>query len=297
MTPDEARAAQAPTRTPSRDTKRERQRADLSTVRPKKVSAYLVPVGRKLSPAAPEAELLARAVTAAEMASMRGKGVSVSSLRDEDPGLPLRALTRLMGTPAFLSRLRVLGIAAEEVDHLSDRQVALLALFRDTSLPVSERQKCKMLAIPYTEYLAWLDEPLFRSRYREVYSNALVRATEQADIKLAEMIEAGNLKAIEYANAMTGKYRPGGEAQQTVAMMLAMIQSVVQRHVRDEATLMVLSHEFERLARGEQVTAINAHAGDGEDILDVEPEPDEEPLPDGDDTYPEPQPDRGRSGL
>lgn len=253
------------------------------------------------------------ALAAAELAFRAGKGVSVPAMQSEDDRLPTKQTKDLVETPRFREALKARGIPLPDQTHLEPKQVALLAILADQSIIMSEREKCMLLHIPYEHFLAWLEWPPFRAKYTTSYEKTLRRATEQGDAQLAALINQGNLNAIKYANEMTGKYRPQDAQAMSVVSVMAMVLSILQKHVTDEVTLTVVSGELMKLATGNglpapmvlespaPVPAAHEDIQDAEVVEESTPEVDPDDLPSilrgpsGNTDHSVPAPDRGDS--
>jgi len=196
----------------------------------------------------PHGELFKRAISAAWLAHHNGEPVTPDTMHVYDAGLNPADLAELLETELFRQALEDRGIPDSGASYLTGEQMAALFVLSDHSIRRPERAKLKMAGVSWTKFQGWLDQPLFRREYREIQRKTLELATERGDTVLAQLIDDGNMRAIEYANAMTGRYDPASrEAQQTMSI-LGMVMSVVQKHVTDEVTLLRLSEAFEQLA-------------------------------------------------
>lgn len=196
----------------------------------------------------PQGELFKRAVNAAWLAHTRGEPVTADTILIYDAALPKQQLLELLETPLFRQALGDRGIPTTDDHFLTEAQVTALAIIADHSIRKPERQKLRMAGINWNEFQGWLSNPSFRRQYRAIHERALVLATERGDTVLAQLIDDGNMRAIEYANAMTGKYDPASREALQVMSILRMVMSVVQKHVTDEVTLLALSEDFEKVA-------------------------------------------------
>lgn len=233
-------------------------------ISPKKVAAYDM-VEERFHKARPAEQLFfERAVNAAWLAHQRGKGLSAPAIQSEDPVLPLKQLRELLDTRRFKDAMERRGIPGGELEHLTTEMIAALTVLRDSSLMLPERVKLHKVGVSWEKFQGWLLYPPFRQRYREGYEQALTVATELSDIKLAELIGQGNMKAIEYSNAMTGKYDPAQREAVNVASILSMVMSTVMKHVTDEVALQALAGEFRQLAAGNGLPDIVGQVVDAE---------------------------------
>lgn len=233
-------------------------------ISPKKVAAYDT-VAASFSKTRPNEQVFfERAVNAAWLAHQRGKGLSAPAIQSEDPQLPLAPLRELLETRRFKDAMERRGIPGAELEHLSTEMIAALTVLRDSSLMLPERVKLHKVGVSWEKFQGWLLYPPFRQRYREGYEAALNVATELSDLKLAELIGQGNMKAIEYSNAMTGKYDPAQREAVNTAALMSMVMSTVMKHVTDEVALRELSGAFRQLAAGNGLPDIVGQVVDAE---------------------------------
>jgi len=222
-----------------------RDRNDFARIDPMSVAAYDDAPASFASPGA-EQELFERALAAAHLASVRGMSVSPETVASMDRGLPLAQVRSLWRMRRFEQALHERGILAD--DTLSGEQVAALVSFADTSQMLTERQKLRLLGISYTQFKGWLSNPEFARAYADVNSHSLHEAAVRGDTKLAEMVEAGNLKAIQYVNELTGKYRPNTLDGLDSTQLLASLITILTKRVKDTELLTTLSKDLEALA-------------------------------------------------
>lgn len=189
-----------------------------------------------------------RAINAAYLAHFRGERVSYEAITAIDGGLADPTLYELMESPLFRQACESRGIPHENTDFLNEEQVAALAILADHSVRRPERAKLKAAGVSWEKFQGWLHNPIFRREYRAMQNRVLELATERGDTVLAQLIDDGNMRAIEYANAMTGRYDPASREAVNTMSILQMVMSLVQKHVTDEVTLLKLSQDMERLA-------------------------------------------------
>lgn len=196
----------------------------------------------------PNGDLFKRAVNAAWLAHTKGEPVTSDTILIYDAALPRQQLLELMESPLFRQALESRGIPSEDNRFLTEPQIAALAAIADHTVRKPERQKLRMVGVNWNEFQGWLSNPIFRRQYRAIQERTLTLATERGDTVLAQLIDDGNMRAIEYANAMTGRYDPASREALQVESILRMVMSVVQKHVTDEVTLLALSDSFEQVA-------------------------------------------------
>lgn len=212
----------------------------------------LHPAYRATKPApatkSPHGELFKRAISAAWLTHHQGDPITPENLNMRDAGLAPGDMAELLETELFRQALEDRGIPDSGASYLTGEQMAALIVLQDHSIRHPERKRLQMAGISWAKFQGWLQQPLFRREYRELQRRILEVATERSDAVLAQLIDDGNIRAIEYANAMTGKYDPATREAQNTVSILSMVMSVMQKHVTDEVTLLALSEEFEKLA-------------------------------------------------
>lgn len=207
------------------------------------------------TPRSMEQEFFERTVNAAWLAHLDGKGTSAPAIVATDPELPLEKVRELIVLPRFLQAAEDRGIPAADLNHLSTEMIAALRIIADPSLSLNTRQRIKKLGIDWNVYQGWLDYPPFRRRHRELMRRSLDVAVEVGDRVLAERIEAGDLKAIEYANEMTGKFVKNSQQQVSFVGVLSMVLSVLQRRITDPRILGDITDDLNRLMSGVGIDA------------------------------------------
>lgn len=222
------------------------------------------PVSKTISP---HGDLFKRAVNAAWLAHMRGEAITHDTILIYDSALPSPQLHELMESPLFRQALTDRGIPAGDETFLTEAQVTALAVIADHTIRKPERAKLRMVGVNWNEFQGWLSNPIFRRQYRAIQERTLNLATERGDTVLAQLIDDGNIRAIEYANAMTGRYDPQSREAVNTLRILSMVMSVVQRHVTDEVTLLALSEDFEKVAAEGGLAQLELETIDAEVVL------------------------------
>ena len=244
-----------------------------AAVKPKKVAAYYDVNGGSMT--VPEQELFTRVVNAAWLAHISGKGVSVSSIISEDRALPPQKVRELVVTPRFKQAAKERGVPVARMDGLSPEMVAALRTVADPTLTqMDERKRVEALGISWQEYQGWMDYPPFREKYRTLMAKVLDVAVDKADMKLAELIESGNLKAIEYANEKTGRFVKGAQQQQDFNQLVLMVLSVLTKHITNPHELEAVSNDLGAMMVAgvgtpppPSITRLEPHGNDHDSLL------------------------------
>ena len=207
------------------------------------------------SPRSMEQEFFERVVNAAWLCHLEGKGTSAPAIVETDPDLPLERVRELIALPRFVQAAADRGIPPADMNYLSTEMIAALRIIADPTLSLNTRQRIKKLGIDWNVYQGWLDYPPFRRRHRELMRRSLDVAVETGDRVLAERIESGDLKAIEYANEMTGKFVKGSQQQVSFLGVISMVLSVLKRRITDPQVLGGIVQDLDKLMSGVGIDA------------------------------------------
>lgn len=184
--------------------------------------------------------------------------LSTGNLPDADELVNNLGLSRveaegLISHPHTLKRLDALGVPDPNRNKtLTEKQLLAATVILD---PLDKRSKLKKLTelgISTKEYNSWLNDPLFRKVCLNIAENQLYAAQPTAHMALVERVNQGDLGAIKYFNAMTGRYREQrGNAAVEVNVqnnygndMLIKIVEIIQRHVKDPITLSAIGDDI-----------------------------------------------------
>lgn len=108
--------------------------------------------------------------------------------------------------------------------------------------------------ITQKEYNTWMKNPLFAGAVKTYTEDILKNSQHLAHEALLKGLEKGDMKAVEYYNAMTGRYNPAKESQVDVAVVLSQVVEIIQRNVRDPAVLNNIAAEMQLLAAGQKLS-------------------------------------------
>lgn len=142
------------------------------------------------------------------------------------PRPSITAIKQFKSTEEYRNLMLEVGIEVTDVTQMNERQLMALNVVADTADRRSKTAKLKALGVSSVEWRGWMRQKEFNDAFSAMVSTAVKDAIPMAEIKLAELAEAGDLNTIKFLFEYTGKYNPA--AQQAVdaqALMNVMIDS------------------------------------------------------------------------
>lgn len=136
---------------------------------------------------------------------------------------------------------------------LTPLQFLLVNTLLDTNDKRAERVVLKDLGIKSSLYEAWKRDPAFSSYFRQRTEVMLGDGIGEANRALIENVRSGDLGAIKYIHALTGRFNEKSNDAINVESVMIRILEIIQRHVTDKSTLLAISRDFAALAPGSPV--------------------------------------------
>lgn len=166
--------------------------------------------------------------------------------------------------PRFLSGLRGRGVPEHLINELkndgrktlesitlTEKQMLVANVLLDTYDKRSRLKKLTELGVSTAEYNLWIKNPVYREYCLSRAEALLEEAQPQAHMSLIERVAQGDLGAIKYFNAITGRYRERVSAGVEVNVtnvtgsdMLIRVVEVIQRHVKDPELLSAIGEDI-----------------------------------------------------
>ena len=162
-------------------------------------------------------EFFARAIYAAELAHRQGYPLTVATLRESNNELPKAQLRELMGTDKFVNALADRGIEMRRAKGLSAKQMAMAAIFLDTSNPATLSQKLRMAKVTRAEWDSWMLQAEFADRVSALAEDRVKQLVPLAEVRLEQAVDAGAPWALQFAFALTKRFDPRSEAADPTA--------------------------------------------------------------------------------
>lgn len=103
-------------------------------------------------------------------------------------------------------------------------------------------RKLDELGVTPSQYYAWLDNPQFRDFVNHRADSTLRNVRHEALTEFAKLVRKGDLGAIKYYFELTGQDR--NHEVQNLQSLLGFLIEIIQKHVRDPATLAALSKDI-----------------------------------------------------
>jgi len=163
--------------------------------------------------------------------------------------------------PRFIDALKARGLPDHmlRVDSgtgfsgqvLTEQQLAVANALLDVLDSRSRIKKLTEFGVSTGTYNLWLRDPVYRQYCLERAENLLTENQPVAHMSLINRVNQGDLGAIKYFNSMTGRYRERERAAVEVNVnnqfngdKLIAIVEIIQRHVKDPATLELIAGDI-----------------------------------------------------
>lgn len=138
--------------------------------------------------------------------------------------------------------------------QLDEIQMAAILRVVDIHDRRSIPAKLKSIGISSQTWQGWMKDKNFRDFLHNLSTQNFEDALHIAQEGLLASVERGDVSAIKYWHELTG--RAVSPEVQNARVLISRIVQVIQTHVKDEATLMAISKDFERVMRGEQPSPV-----------------------------------------
>lgn len=202
-------------------------------------------------PAAATKRLFDAIITAAWALSLRGQEITAAAVHAELPKSKAKnalaptvsqvqaVLESAMGRRALADR----GLQLSGEQELTYEMVATIRAMLDPR-PLSHAQRLRLAGVTASEYQGFLTYPRFRQTLQESTEVALKGGIAQANARLVQQVEKGDLKAIQYLHQLTGYWDPNKQQTLDVQQVIQEVMSVVFKRVTDPDTLMGIAAEI-----------------------------------------------------
>jgi hypothetical protein len=142
---------------------------------------------------------------------------------------------------------------------LTEQQMAVANVLLDVLDSRSRIKKLTEMGISTGTYNLWLRDPVYRQYCLDRAESLLIENQPVAHMSLINRVAQGDIGAVKYFNAMTGRYREREKAAVEVNVTnqfgnekLIAIVEIIQRHVKDPALLEAIAGD---------ILALNASPG------------------------------------
>lgn len=159
----------------------------------------------------------------------QGTFPTVSDLEERWPSIPRRTWAKLLLDDAFLDAIEKRGIRVPGDAGLTEQQnLALLALATPGDRR-SEAAKLKEIGVPWSQYTAWMRDPLFSAARMRLARNAFEDAKPMLVQRVITEAESGKTDALRLALEMSGIYNPNERAARDFeALTMIMVESMIR---------------------------------------------------------------------
>jgi len=134
---------------------------------------------------------------------------------------------------------------------LTEQQMAVANVLLDVLDSRSRIKKLTEMGISTGTYNLWLRDPVYRQYCLDRAESLLIENQPVAHMSLINRVNQGDLGAVKYFNAMTGRYREREKAQVEVNVnnnfgndKLIAIVEIIQTHVKDPAVLEAIATDI-----------------------------------------------------
>ena len=191
-------------------------------------------------------QFFSRALFAAEQCARQGFTISADTLNMLNPELAMRPLRELVATEKFMAALDARGIAPSSTSGLSPHQLAAIAIYLDTSVPMTQAQKLKVAGVTPAQWAGWMRQAAFAERMSVLSEEKLQALTPLALQRLGEQVDAGNLLALKFQMEVTGRHDPRMPGVD-VSMLLMQIFAILDDEVSDARVLKRIGEKVQQV--------------------------------------------------
>jgi hypothetical protein len=181
--------------------------------------AFALRVKRRSWRTSAQQALFTDVLRAAELAHRQGLPVTPDTVLEQGIVLAREDVVALWELPKFQQALDERGIPAFNQRGLTAQQLAALTIYVDMTVPRSHAQKLRAAGVTQKQWSGWLRIPAFEAELAFLSEQNLRDAIPIAKQRLAEQIDAGNLKSIEFALELTGVHDRRGNPVDVPGLM------------------------------------------------------------------------------
>lgn len=210
------------------------------------------------------------AVNAAWLLSLRGEPVDPESIVRVAPNFFRVEQLDVLGSVLSSEKMRLAllsrGIDPGRVraDGLTPEMVACIRAVTDPTLGLTLRQRLRGAGVSWAQYQGWQGFSVFREALTAASEGGLKSNVAAANTALGELVDAKDLKAIQYLHELTGYFTPGKQQNLDTQDLITQMMSAVLRRVRDPEVLLALAGDFRVLQEQMSLTVGAGAPGSGE---------------------------------
>lgn len=205
-----------------------------------------------------EQEAFEKTLAAAIAADRRGFFVELQTVLDQDQSLEKQIVEKIWSTTKFQRSLTDRGIKTTKDPNLTLRQEMFLQAYMSPANMKPPHTVAKQMKIGKAELDGWLRDKHFADAMSSKSEENLRKFLPIADQSLGQLVQQGDMRAIQFINQMTGRYDPNAKNQIDVASLLLAVQDIVLKHVRDPITKRNIGRELIALSQGQNSATVIA---------------------------------------
>ena len=198
-----------------------------------------------------EQDLFERVLAAAIAADRQGLFCETSVILDQDETLTKSDIELVWSSTKLQNALEARGIRTTKNPNLTLRQEMLLQAYLSPLNLKPIQTVAKQLKVTQGELDGWLRQKEFAAAFSAKSSDNLKSYIPMADKALGDLVQQGDMKAIQFLNQLTGRFDPNAKQQIDLPAILLQVQDIVLRHVTDAATKRNIARELIALASGQ----------------------------------------------
>lgn len=202
-----------------------------------------------------EQALYEKVLAAAVAADRRGFFVEKQTVADQDQTLTIEQVELVWQTSKFQRSLADRGIKTTKNPNLSLRQETFLQAYLNPMNLKPPQVLAKQQGIKATELDGWMRDKHFAEAMSAKAEENLRKYIPIADQALGQMVQQGDMKAIQFLNQLTGRFDPNSRGNVDIVALLMAVQDIVLRHVREPETKRAIARELIALAQGNSLGA------------------------------------------
>ncbi len=204
------------------------------------------------------------ALVACERLQRQGITIEPATLASEIPYLATEDAAELLASVRFQVALEERGISISAMQDISPRQAAAIAIYLDTTSMATHAQKLKAAGVSESVWRGWLRQPKFAAYLATVSDEILAATVPVAKQRIAQGVDAGDIKFIDLALRLTGN-NPDADVNVHAALMA--IFEILDQEV-DPAVLQRIANKVSGMMSGAKGAALRQSlpAGSGASI-------------------------------
>ena len=203
-----------------------------------------------------EQEAFEKTLAAAIAADRRGFFVEIQTVLDQDQELEKQLVEKIWSTSKFQRSLSDRGIKTTKNPNLTLKQEMFLQAYMNPMNMKPPQTIAKQQKVTKAELDGWMRDKHFADAMSSKSEENLRKYLPLADQSLGQLVQQGDIRAIQFLNQMTGRYDPNAKNQIDVASLLLAVQDIVLKHVRDPITKRNIGRELIALSQGQNSSTV-----------------------------------------